>query len=54
MAASRALLERGILVPAIRPPTVPQGAARLRISFSAAHSKADVDRLLDALTAVLS
>ena len=54
VAASRALLERGILVPAIRPPTVPQGAARLRISFSAAHSTADVDRLLDALTAVLS
>ena len=51
--ASRALLERGILVPAIRPPTVPQGAARLRISFSASHSAADVDRLLDALSAVL-
>ena len=51
--ASRALLERGILVPAVRPPTVPQGAARLRISFSASHSATDVDRLLDALSAVL-
>lgn len=50
---SRALLERDILVPAIRPPTVPQGAARLRISFSASHSAGDVDRLLDALSAVL-
>lgn len=53
MDASRALLERDILVPAIRPPTVPQGAARLRISFSASHGEADVDRLLDALSAVL-
>jgi len=46
---SEALRERGILVPAIRPPTVPQGTARLRISLSAAHSMADVRQLVAAL-----
>jgi 8-amino-7-oxononanoate synthase len=46
---SEALRERGILVPAIRPPTVPQGTARLRISLSAAHSVADVERLVAVL-----
>ncbi|PWB59758.1 MAG: 8-amino-7-oxononanoate synthase [Nitrosomonadales bacterium] len=49
VAVSQGLLEKGILVPAIRPPTVPQGTARLRISLSAAHSEEDVELLLDAL-----
>jgi 8-amino-7-oxononanoate synthase len=43
------LRARGILIPAIRPPTVPPGEARLRISLSAAHSLMDVDALIDAL-----
>jgi 8-amino-7-oxononanoate synthase len=43
------LRERGILIPAIRPPTVPQGEARLRVSLSAAHTPEDVDALLAAL-----
>jgi 8-amino-7-oxononanoate synthase len=46
---SESLRQRGILVPAIRPPTVPQGTARLRITLSAAHSVADVQQLVDAL-----
>lgn len=52
--ASAALRARGFAVPAIRPPTVPVGAARLRISLSAAHADGDIDRLVEALAAVLS
>jgi 8-amino-7-oxononanoate synthase len=49
LAFSRKLEERGLLVTAIRPPTVPEGSARLRITLSASHSLEDVDLLLDAL-----
>ena len=49
LAVSDALLARGIFVPAIRPPTVPAGTARLRVSLSAAHTLADIDALTVAL-----
>lgn len=47
--ASARLLERGLWVPAIRPPTVPAGTARLRVTLSAAHADHDVERLRAAL-----
>ena len=52
LAVMEGLRTRGIWVPAIRPPTVPEGTARLRIALSAAHSEADIDQLIEALSAL--
>ena len=49
VAISDALLDAGILITAIRPPTVPMNSSRLRITFSANHTEQDIDMLLDAL-----
>lgn len=49
LARARHLESRGFLVTPIRPPTVPEGTARLRVTLSAAHEDAEVDALLDAL-----
>jgi 8-amino-7-oxononanoate synthase len=50
LAVMEGLRKRGLWVPAIRPPTVPEGTARLRVALSAAHSHADVDHLILALS----
>lgn len=54
MALANFLREQGILVGAIRPPTVPDKTARLRITLSASHSTAQIDRLVDALKKALN
>lgn len=53
LALSEGLRKEGILISAIRPPTVPSGTARLRITLSALHREAHIDRLLDVLTKVM-
>lgn len=52
IAASEALLERGMLVPAIRPPTVAPGSSRLRVALSAAHTDAQIDALVEGLATI--
>ena len=52
VALSNRLLEKGILITAIRPPTVPQDTARLRITLSAAHQAEHIERLLDAFDGI--
>jgi 8-amino-7-oxononanoate synthase len=49
---SRRLEEQGLLIPAIRPPSVPKGSARLRLSVTAAHTEEDVMRIVEAWTMV--
>jgi 8-amino-7-oxononanoate synthase len=51
LALAAALDQQGLWVPAIRPPTVPVGTARLRITLCASHTEQDVERLLAALRA---
>jgi 8-amino-7-oxononanoate synthase len=53
LAAASHLRDRGLFVPAIRPPTVPEGSARLRITFSSEHTDAELDTLADALAEIL-
>lgn len=54
MKASAALADQGLLVTAIRPPTVPEGTARLRVTFSARHQEADIRRLAALVRASLA
>jgi 8-amino-7-oxononanoate synthase len=49
LAVAKSLEDRGLLVGAIRPPTVPKGSGRLRITFSAEHEAHQVEQLLNAL-----
>jgi 8-amino-7-oxononanoate synthase len=51
LALAKALLDRGVYVPAIRPPTVPEGTCRLRFTVTAAHKPEDIDQAVSALAA---
>ena len=51
---AEALYKSGILVPAIRPPTVPRGTSRLRVSLSTAHKTSDINRLIEVMAACAS
>lgn len=50
---SRLLLDRGIYAPAIRPPTVPEGTSRIRLTVSSEHTHAQIERLIDAFAAIV-
>lgn len=52
VAASRRLLEQGVFAPAIRPPTVPQGTSRIRLTVTSEHRTADLDQVLAAFTQI--
>jgi 8-amino-7-oxononanoate synthase len=52
LGVSAGLMKRGFFVPAIRPPTVPKGTSRLRLTVSAAHSEAEIGALVHALAEV--
>jgi len=52
LAMSNALEQRGFLITAIRPPTVPEGTSRLRITLTAVHKPSDIDQLLETLSSI--
>jgi len=54
LAAAKQLEDQGFLVVAIRPPTVPEGQARLRFAFTAEHADADIDRLAEAVREIMA
>jgi 8-amino-7-oxononanoate synthase len=54
MRISARLEDAGLFVPAIRPPSVPDNGARLRVTLSAAHEESDLEHLLDSLSAAIT